>query len=377
MSIFSSIGGRLFSIIKNTLIIITWIIGAILIISAYCGYCNPKDSARVAILGMIFPIMLYSSIAILAIWLIFRKWLMALLVIAFMAACWDPILTFSPFNIGNSATTASDKTFKVLTYNVMNFASENYQKDTGNDKALQYILNEDADIVLLQEASAQVKMDELTPLKNMLPILDKKYPYRDKNIHDLIILSKYPYEVTSYHITENAPNKSIAYKVTMDSVTLHFINVHLESIRLNDSDKALYRSITDISKSPNNISEKTVEDVKSTLLTKLAKAFKRRANQAEDLKRYITSLGDENIILCGDFNDTPYSYSYLTIKGDDMEDAYKNCALGPAITFHANRFYFRIDHILYKGKNIEAIDIKRGDEKHSDHYPLTATFKWK
>jgi endonuclease/exonuclease/phosphatase (EEP) superfamily protein YafD len=59
-----------------------------------------------------------------------------------------------------------------------------------------------------------------------------------------------------------------------------------------------------------------------------------------------------------------------------MKDAYEECALGPTITFHASRFYFRIDHVLYKG-NFEAIDIERGDQKSSDHYPLLTTFKWK
>ena len=160
-----------------------------------------------------------------------------------------------------------------------------------------------------------------------------------------------------------------------DTTTLHIINVHLESLKFTDSDKALYRSITDISKSPDNINEKTVEDVKSKLLTKLAQAFKLRAAQAHDIRTYIDNLGDANIILCGDFNDTPYSYAYLTVMGDDMADVYKECALGPTITFHANRFYFRIDHILYKG-NFKAIDIERGNDKHSDHYPLFATFEW-
>lgn len=373
MNILNSIGGKVLSIIKNICIILTWIADIILIISAYSGHCSPEYSAKVAIVGMIFPIMLYINLGIMILWLLFKKWLMVILEILFLAACTTPILTFSPFNIESQDPTPKN-TLKVMTYNVMNFGSVNYRKDTGNDKALQYILNEDADIVLLQEASAKVKMNDLIPLKNMLPILDKKYPYRDNGINDLIILSKYPYQITNDHITENAPNKSIAYKVTINNTELYIINVHLESIKLTESDKALYRNITDISKSPDNLSEKTMEDVKSTLLTKLAKAFKRRASQAHDLRNYINSLNGENIILCGDFNDTPYSYSYLTIKGDNMHDAYKECAFGPAITFHANRFYFRIDHILYSGNNLKAIDIKRGNDKHSDHYPLIATF---
>lgn len=376
MSILSSISNRLRSIIKNTCILLTWIAGIILIISAYSGYINPEDSARPAILGMIFPFVLVTNILILVFWLFARKWLMVLLEIGILSACATPIITFSPFNFSKKGSASSNKTFTILTYNVMNFASVNYQKNTGNDLALKYILDKDADFVLLQEASAKVKMDELEALNHLLPELNKKYPYREKRINDLVIMSKYPYKVENSIITRNAPHKSNSYKVTInDTTTLHIINVHLESLKFTDSDKALYRNITDISKSPDNINEKTVEDIKSKLLTKLAQAFKLRAAQAKDIRNYIDNLGDANVILCGDFNDTPYSYAYLTTMGDDMNDAYRECAIGPTITFHENRFYFRIDHILYKG-NFKASSIQRGNEKHSDHYPLFATFEW-
>ena len=79
------------------------------------------------------------------------------------------------------------------------------------------------------------------------------------------------------------------------------------------------------------------------------------------------------MIVCGDFNDTPGSYSYRTVRGDDMRDAYLDCAFGPAITYHDNRFYFKIDHVLYRG-NLRAVDIERGRIDASDHYPLLATF---
>ena len=56
-----------------------------------------------------------------------------------------------------------------------------------------------------------------------------------------------------------------------------------------------------------------------------------------------------------------------------MHDAYAQNAFGPTITYHGNRFYFRIDHVLYGG-DMEAVDIERGDVPSSDHYPLLTTF---
>jgi endonuclease/exonuclease/phosphatase (EEP) superfamily protein YafD len=58
-----------------------------------------------------------------------------------------------------------------------------------------------------------------------------------------------------------------------------------------------------------------------------------------------------------------------------FKDAYRQCGFGPEITYNANKLYFRIDHILYRG-DMDAINIRRGKLKSSDHYPLLATFLW-
>lgn len=375
MSVIGKIGRRFRSIIINICILLSWITGAVLVLSAYCGYFDPKTSAKFAIIGLAFPYTLAVNLLILIFWLVCRKWLMVLFEIAILGVCYSPILTFSPLNFNTSSTIGSDNAFKVLTYNVMNFNDMDISKENSENRTLRYILDTDADIVLLQEGAAKIKMDKLQLIASLMPEVEKKYPYRERRQRDLVIMSKYPYEIDNEEITTNAPQKSTAYRLSINGKELYIINVHLESIKLTGGDKALYRNITDLSKSTDNLSEKTMEDVKSTLLTKLAKAFRTRAKQAKDLKAYIDSIGNKNVILCGDFNDTPASFAYNTITGGDMSDAYKDCALGPTITFHANRFYFRIDHILYKG-NIKALDIERGDLKSSDHYPLLATFQW-
>lgn len=376
MNILNNIGNGFIRIMKNTCILITWLMGIILLISAYSGYITPLHSSKPAILGMIFPIALVLNIIILILWACARKISMIILVIIFLGACFGQIKTFSPLNFSESNIQPDDNSFKVLTYNVMNFDDMDLNQDSIGNRTLRYILDKDADIVVMQEASAKEKMDKLKKINHLIPELNKKYPYREHRLKDLVIMSKYPYQIDNEEITSNAKQKSVAYRLNINGKTLYLINVHLESLNLTESDKALYRSTTDFSKITDNLSEKTVEDVKSSLLSKLSTAFKKRAVQADDLKQYINSLNGKNVILCGDFNDTPSSYSYLTIKGDDMKDAYEECALGPTITFHANRFYFRIDHVLYKG-DVEAVNIERGNTKSSDHYPLLITFKWK
>lgn len=375
MSIIGDIGKRFFTIIRNIGYLLSGLACIALILSAYCGYIDPRDSSKLAIIGLVFPVILIINAIGLVAWLFFKKYGMAIIMLIGMLFCTPQILTFSPINIGKSDSHFSGETFKVLNYNVMNFSDLDSINQKGDNRTLKYILEKDADFVLMQEGSAKAKMDNLDKIQSLMPELNSKYPYRERKLRDLVILSKYPYTIENTEITLNAPLKSIAYKVDFNGRTLYIINVHLESLKFQEKDKELFRTITDISKSVDNINESTVEDVKASLLTKLAKAFKNRASQAEDIRKYINSLEGENVIVCGDFNDTPYSYSYLTIKGDDMSDAYVDCALGPTITFHTDRFYFKIDQILYRG-GFKAIDIERGNTKSSDHYPLLTTFKW-
>lgn len=374
MSILSAIGEKILSVVKNVGILVTIAMGLLLIASAYCGYISPEISAKFALFGMTFPVFLTIECTILAVWLVVRKWQESLLTTALILACYPTLITFAPCNISFTSATPADSTFTLLTYNVMNF--DDYENKPGENRTLRYILDQDADFVILQEASAKVKMNELEQIGDLMPEVKKKYPYREERLRDVVILSKYPYLVENETLNErNRPyKKSAAYKVNVNGKTLHIIGVHLESLRLTENDKALYRDITDITKSTSHFNEKKVEDVKSGILTKLATAFRVRAEQAKELRQYIDSVG-ENVILCGDFNDTPSSFAYNTIMGDDMSDAYKECGFGPTITFHHNRFYFRIDHVLYKG-DFEAVRLQRGSQKSSDHYPLLTTFRW-
>ena len=134
---------------------------------------------------------------------------------------------------------------------------------------------------------------------------------------------------------------------------------------------------TEIYKRSNDRRHVETHDIKAlsgNLLSNLYSACRKRAEQAKQLRQFVDSAGT-NVIVCGDFNDTPDSFSYRTAKGNDLADAYTECAFGPTITYHANRFYFKIDHILYKGC-FKAVDVERGKINSSDHYPLLATFVW-
>ena len=64
------------------------------------------------------------------------------------------------------------------------------------------------------------------------------------------------------------------------------------------------------------------------------------------------------------------------LRRRDMRDTFTECGNGFAHTYHDNRFYFKIDHIMYRG-SLDAVAWKRDKSGDSDHYPQVATFVWK
>ena len=74
------------------------------------------------------------------------------------------------------------------------------------------------------------------------------------------------------------------------------------------------------------------------------------------------------IIVCGDFNDVPYSYVYNTMLGDKV-DGFTECGSGLMYTFRGGNKKVRIDYIFHE-KTLEGVNYYRRDLTYSDHYPV-------
>ena len=99
-----------------------------------------------------------------------------------------------------------------------------------------------------------------------------------------------------------------------------------------------------------------------------------RQPTAEMLRGIVDSTATD-LVLCGDMNDTPASWAYRTLVGDDLHDVYPEVYRGYMNTYNKDRFLFRIDHVMYRG-NLRPVSLVRGDAITSDHYPQFTTFEY-
>lgn len=352
-----------------TAMIINLIIAAGTVFAAYGGLIDPHTSGIPAVASLTFPIFLVATVLLLVV-NIFISRRIALINLATLLVCISPILRFCPLHVsaltrGDVPADERDRAFSLVTYNVLGFNDMRGSASNINT-TLQYILDTDADIVALQEA---VPIDRNThgASTEQIDSVLKRYPFRTYGPEGQALLSKHPFEEITLDPAPNALYSVRCYRINIASHTVHLVNVHLKSIGLTPSDKVLYKQVTNGVTSKNELRE-----VRKDVISKLTAAFRARADQAGMLRSALEGLHGD-VILCGDFNDIPGSYAQREIMSEGFYDAYAQAGFGPAITYHADRFYFRIDHILYRGA-IRPWTVRCDRIPSSDHYPLNAVF---
>lgn len=340
------------------------------LLGAYGGMISPMTMPSAALAVMAFPIILLLDIVVI-IFDIWRCKKMTLIPTGAIILSIGGIITFSPINIPHGELTDDElqREFTILTYNVLNFIDNEGIYPDSTNRTITYLLSTDADILCLQECEYLCPFPLYCVTKEQVDSLIERYPYRHIGGNGQSLLSRYPFFPIPLKVTEEDNAAMTAFRTNIDGHVLTLFNVHLQSLGLTVSDKELFLQMTNLEPA------KTLSHIRSQLIEKLYDAFRQRASQAERISLWVEAFNDNDIILCGDFNDIPGSYAHRTICNAGLRDAYADAAFGPTITYNANRFYFHIDQVLYSGK-LKAVDIRRGDLPCSDHYPLLTTFVW-
>jgi len=182
------------------------------------------------------------------------------------------------------------------------------------------------------------------------------------------IFSKYPLIDSGLirYPKPSMPEALVHADVIFNGDTIRLYTTHLQSVQFEKQD---YETIEKIR---NNEVE-----VKSSrgIFSKLKRGVINRAGQANLVKAEI-SKSPYPFILTGDFNDVPNSYTYYTIKDDDLQDAFLMNGLGVGRTYYNIAPALRIDYIL-TSKDFAVRQFNRIIKNYSDHYMLVADVELK
>lgn len=343
--------------------IINLAVAAMLVASGWSGHLSVSSFPILSLTGMVFPVLFAANVLFCFLWLIFYRRAMWLPILAIVCVA-GPLLTYSPLRIPKSATDGSEE-ISLLSYNVHYFYSN--KSDIGpvdkENQVIKYIAGSGADIICLQEANIYRLGDIMSDNKDFLP--------SNRNwCHSRVcaILSRWP--ILEHREIETYGGAEILYcRVLAGTDTLAIISCHLQSIGLSREEKNEYSNMVARQQDAPNLA-----GIKTTV-RKLAAASAKRAAQIETLAEIIDGETASRIILCGDFNDTPLSYSH-TVISDRLVDIYAKSGFGPGISYNENRMYFRIDH-MFCSQSVKPLECRVDHSINaSDHYPVKARLKF-
>ena len=352
--------------------IVSIVIYFLTILSAFGGKVNPDYLTLPSLLTLALPYFAILTILLIVFWGVFRKIVFCALGVLTIFICLGPLS--DAFPLGSSRRPEPEgQIFKIISWNVIH-TRDIREPDYPGNRAVEFMINSDADVICLAELSDFNKNEMPNFTKTLKDSLFNVYPYRaGLNTSDIKVLSKYPVkrlEKISYDHLGNT--RFDFFKVSFPQNELIVAMVHLYSYGLSEEERQVVTEINSMKTAKTSVAE-----FKGSIRQKLRKAFRHRAEDAETLREFLDEIPDNiPLIVCGDFNDVPASWTYNIIRSDDLRDAYAETNFGPAITYNLHAFYFHIDQMLYRGP-LEALNLKVDKINTSDHYPLVAEFQFK
>lgn len=357
--------GPIFRLALKIVSILVW---ALTIFAAYGGRFNTEYFSLPAVICLALPYLAILSGILIIYWLITRKLIFAALGILAIIACIDPLSLTFPLNSPKKHAPGVPS-FKIISWNILH--TEDLRKpDYQGNRSIEFLVRSGADIICLAELD-----NFTTDLQNVSAQLKDSlfniYPYRtDKTQNDLKVLSKYPVEpIDNSDIASFGDRRFDFYKIDYPRHPLTVCVTHLYSYDLSEEERQIVSDIKSVKSA-----RSSVEEFKGTIFQKMRNAFRRRAENAKNLRKAIDRTTGP-LIVCGDFNDVPESWVYNIIRGDDMHDAYVETNFGPTFTYNHHLFLFHIDQMLYRGP-LRALSLSVDKINCSDHYPLVGEFEF-
>jgi endonuclease/exonuclease/phosphatase family metal-dependent hydrolase len=324
---------------------------------------SPEAFSYTGLLPLLIPFFMVINVLLFLILIIAKRKILVIPLLALLIG-WKFIGVTLQWN----EVPAEAEGLAILSYNTLFFNYWQSQED-GQDltkNSLQWVRDNPSDVKCLQEFLQDYTTPSLNALKQLSDNGNYGYSYHiidghpDRRSFGLAIFSKHPIINKGLVFDNQRNNGAMFVDITVDADTIRIYNTHLESMNIKTSNLG------------------NVEGIKKnywTTLRKLKNGIEMRAEQVRILSEHIKNC-PYPVILAGDFNDVPYSYTYFTLKSI-LLNAFEEAGRGFGFTYNKVLFFLRIDNIFYdKAFEIQRFKTHR-EVDYSDHYPISAVFSLK
>lgn len=259
--------------------------------------------------------------------------------------------------------------FSLLNYNVRVFNSYAHLQNENNTgkSMINWVVENNADIKCLQEfynegnSAVYNTFFRISQGKKYNAHIQPSLINKAGAQFGLAIFSKFPMIAKGEVLLENDRQQHAIYAdLLIGEDTIRVYNIHLQSMSIDE----------------NKFSEfERAKENYTNVARKLKYGFINRARQIDNLISHIREC-PYRLIVCGDLNDIPYSYTYHSLK-EYLCNAFEEAGNGLGFSYNGKLFFLRIDNQFYSN-GLEAKSFKTYREvPYSDHYPMKASYEVK
>jgi endonuclease/exonuclease/phosphatase family metal-dependent hydrolase len=299
---------------------------------------------------------LLATLFFLLLCLYWKKWTSALLPALILAATVPLIGRL--FAFGHSAEAGqSASSFSIMTANVRSFKDQSW-KGMPSEIATRFIKDSPPDILFLQEARNDRQTSSFIEEIKAASQLGKRHQPRRKTI------AVYANEIIAVQDVFKPPRSYNGYLVSDVKThlgTIRVINAHLQSNKISGMAGEIGQDST--------LAEGL--DRAESMFRSYGASAAIRAQQANGIRKAVKE-SPYPVIVGGDFNDVPSSYTYQRILTPRLRDAWAEAGSGIGTTFTGPLPGLRIDFLLVD-TSLSVLDIERIETGYSDHRALRAT----
>lgn len=363
-------GGRRRAVMTITdlvMVVVSMVAAVALVAALLAKVIDPRDTTLFAFAGLVYQLIYIANVAAMLWWVVrWRKWFVLSLAMVLLGYGNISLFYRSDMKSQQPEVERSKEDLVVASFNVASFSDPNKDDElSAKDLIANWVGEEGINLLCLQESYFYSKeiiesfKEQCGRMNYSLFVSSIPEKRNDDSGSGFTILSAYP--IVRHGIADEDENNinAIWADVKIGRDTLRVVNAHLQSTGIDNEERS--QTLTA------QIIDDTLAKAKlSKVAHKMNDNYRQRAVEADNVAQVVAS-SPHPVVVCGDFNDPPVSYTYRTIRADKLMDSFVEGGRGTDFTFKGLYNLFRIDYILLEEGHFDVKEYDSFDLGCSDH----------